>query len=481
MISLEVWDGVRWVDKTDKVLRLSRRISSRSIEALEFTALEAFTVGSRTRFRHGSTVVFEGVVYEVRREHRAGDVARCEATAYSDLIVFDRYVVFREYAAGTKAGTIIKDLASLESNVDVSNVDEANTPELKSPWTVQNMVALEVMQSVARGTNYWLRMKPGRKLVFKPKTTASPAATLDGSKVLEAEYSEDRWKLRNRVIYVGANGQVLANVSEGSGDMPEVVHDPFLTDQNEALRRAQTRLAMNREFGRQLRVEMHRKHFEDLNVDLGDTLAVNLPSVGVANTSMYVVEVDYKPSELRCTATLGGRLELFEEFFDEALGGDVASRFGGTVSVPEYVSSVVSAQNAALKIQADARTLRLVNKVPLLLSNAVNVVLDYDGSVRLASGHTSGSFITWYTPGELFSRWLRVHYSFEAGGGSVSADIVEAGGQTIVSNVPRDYEFRYYPQVGGWLTEMNADEWTCVNGSVSDSQNAVISFWSIRA
>ncbi|MCS6770373.1 MAG: hypothetical protein NZ570_08070, partial [Candidatus Caldarchaeum sp.] len=139
MITFEVWDGVKWVDKTDRLLRLSRRISSRSIEAIEFTALELFAVGARTRVKHGSAVAFEGVVYEVRRQHRAGDVARCEATAYSDLIVFDRYVVFREYAAGTKAGTVIKDLASLEGNVDVSNVDEANTPELKSPWTVQNM------------------------------------------------------------------------------------------------------------------------------------------------------------------------------------------------------------------------------------------------------------------------------------------------------------------------------------------------------
>ncbi|MCX8201308.1 MAG: hypothetical protein N3H84_04315, partial [Candidatus Caldarchaeum sp.] len=101
--------------------------------------------------------------------------------------------------------------------------------------------------------------------------------------------------------------------------------------------------------------------------------------------------------------------------------------------------------------------------------------------VRLASGHTSGSFTRWHTLGELFSRWLRVHYIFEAGGGSVSADIVDGGGQTIVSNIAGDYEFRYHPQVGGWLTELNANEWTCVNGSVSDSQNAVISFWSIRA
>jgi hypothetical protein len=35
-----------------------------------------------------------------------------------------------------------------------------------------------------------------------------------------------------------------------------VVHDPFLTDSSEALRRAQVRLALNREYGRELRLEV---------------------------------------------------------------------------------------------------------------------------------------------------------------------------------------------------------------------------------
>ncbi|MCS7133576.1 MAG: hypothetical protein NZ921_02090 [Candidatus Caldarchaeum sp.] len=478
----EVWDGSAWLDKTGKLTDLRHRVAAKSLEELGFTLVdESLSVGSRCRYRRGSNVIFEGVVYEVNRRHEGGRVREISCGAYTDLILYERHIVFREYSTGTRAGTIIKDLASLESGVNVSNVDETSTPALNTPWTIQNAKALDVMMDVARGTNYWLRMRPGKILFFKPRSTGTPAATISGSIVLNADYAEDRWKQRNRVIYVGANGHVLADVSEGPGDMPEVVHDPFLTDQNEALRRAQTRLAMNREYGRQLRLEMMQSDFLSLNIDLGNTVTVNLPSVGLSNVNMYVVEIEYDPSRLRYYVTVGGRLELFEEYLDEALGGDVASRFGGTVSVPEYVSTIVSAQNAALKIQADARTLRLVNKAPILLSNAINVVLDDDGFVRLASSHTSGSFITWYTPGELFSRWLRVHYGFEAGGGSVSADIVDASGQTIVSNVPRDYEFRYYPQTGGWLTEMTANEWTCVNGSVSDSQNAVISFWSIRA
>ncbi|MDW8063899.1 MAG: hypothetical protein RMI43_06990, partial [Candidatus Caldarchaeum sp.] len=482
MTVFEVFSGGSWVDKTGRAVALSHRLRSRGLEELVFELVDDdIAVGSRCRLRRGNNVVFEGVVYQTHRKHAGGHVKRVEATAYSELILYDRHVVFRQYPAGTKAGTIIKDLASLESGVDVSNVDEASTPPLRSDWVVENEVALKVMEDVARGTNYWLWMRPGRRLVFKPKAVNVPSASIQAGKVLAVEYGEDRWRLRNRVVYVGAGGRVLADVSESPGDMPLVVHDPFLTDVNEALRRAQTRLAINKEYGRELRLVMHQSDFEDLNTGLGDTVEVNLPSIGLGNVNMYVVEIEYNPREQRYRVTLGGKIELFEELFMEAVGGDVASRFGGRTSIPEYVSTVVSAQNAVIRLQSRSKTVRLVNKPPLILSDGVNVVLDDDGYVRLASGHTSGSFTTWHTPGELFSRWLRVHYIFEAGGGSVSADIVDGGGQTIVSNIAGDYEFRYHPQVGGWLTELNANEWTCVNGSVSDSQNAVISFWSIRA
>jgi len=49
----------------------------------------------------------------------------------------------------------------------------------------------------------------------------------------------------------------------------------------EAYRRAQIRLALNKEYGRQLRIEMSQYDFESLNIDLGDTVTVNLTSLGV--------------------------------------------------------------------------------------------------------------------------------------------------------------------------------------------------------
>lgn len=94
---------------------------------------------------------FEGVVYEVERRHEAGDVGRVEALAYSELILYERSIVYRVYPTGTRAGRIIKDLASLVPDVNTSNVDEDGTPALNTVWTIQNVEALHVMLDIAGG------------------------------------------------------------------------------------------------------------------------------------------------------------------------------------------------------------------------------------------------------------------------------------------------------------------------------------------
>lgn len=426
-------------------------------------------------------MLFEGTIYERRIKHE--NTVECDVEAYCNLILYDRHVVYRVYQTGTTAGEIIRDLASLEPGADVSNVDDGS--QLLSPWEIENAPALEVMKSVAKGTNYWLRMKPNKVLVFKPKQTGAYKAIIDSTKIISAEYDEDRWKLKNRVIYVGADDKILADVSEGTGDLPVVVHDPFLTDPVEAERRARIRLALNKEYGRQLRIEMHQADFEALNVDLGDTIRVNLPSLGLTDQDLYLVEVEYDPRAMRYTLTLGGRLELFEEFFEEAIGGDVAARFGQAVKVPELISNVyttVDALNITLKIQADARTVRLYNKPPLLFENAQNIILDENGYARLIAGATAGSFEFSCLPkSELFTRWLRVHYYVEENDGSVKVDLLRADGSIIKSDIPQDYDFPYLPEAAGWWTEQNASEWGIQNGSLEDSENAIISYWSIKA
>ena len=328
-------------------------------------------------------------------------------------------------------------------------------------------------------------MKPGKMLYFKPKQVGTPVATITDQIIKDAEYSEDRWKLKNRVIYVGADGEILADVSEGAGDLPVVVHDPFLSDEEEAQRRANIRLALNKEYGRSLRITMHQRDFKDLGIDLGDTCTINLPSVGLENENMVLLGIEYDPRDLTYRLEFGGRKELLEDWLDEQIGGDVAARFGQRVNVPEMISSVystISLVNTAIKIQANARTVRLYNKPPLLLENAQNVILDGDGYAKLVSGATSGSFEFSCLPeSELFTRWLRTHYDIEENDGSVQVDVLRADDSVIESNIPQDYDFPYLPQQAGWWTEQNISEWGIENGSLENSRNAIISYWSIKA
>ncbi|OYT67931.1 MAG: hypothetical protein B6U65_01290 [Candidatus Wolframiiraptor sp. EX4484-121] len=324
-LKLEVWNGSGWIDKTDSCVSLRRQIRSNGVEELDGELVkDVVSVGQEIRLKEDDQIVFEGIVYEVDRRHRGRDVERCGFKAYDYLIKYDRHVVYRLYQTGTKAGEIIKDLASLEDGVDVSNVDDGDS--LLSPWEIENQKALDVMKSVARGVNYWLRMKPGKILYFKPKQVGSAKATITDQIILDAEYSEDRWKLKNRVIYVGAGGEILADVSEGAGDLPVVVHDPFLTDKEEAERRAKIRLALNKEYGRSLRITMHQKDFKDLGIDLGDTCIINLPSVGLENENMVLLGIEYDPRSLRYRLEFGGRKELLEDWLDEQIGGDARLR-----------------------------------------------------------------------------------------------------------------------------------------------------------
>ena len=337
MIRLEIHDGASWVDVTDKLTSLRHKITSRQLEAIDFTLINTnVNAGQKVRVKRGASIVFEGIIYERRKRQESG-VLEVDATAYSELIAYDRHVVYRMYNTGTTAGAIIRDLAALESGVNVTNVDDG--PALNAPWEIQNERALQIMLSTARGTNYYLRMKPGRVLFFKPKQVSAPIFTITADKIIEAEYSEDRWRLKNRVIYVGANGEILADESEPPGDLPVVVHDPFLTDPNEAVRRARIRLALNREYGRELRVTMHEREFEASGIDLFSTVAVNLPTLGL-NENMFVFEIEYDPRERIYTLRIGGRLELLEDFLEGEIGGDVAARFGQTVNIPEIIGSV---------------------------------------------------------------------------------------------------------------------------------------------
>jgi len=115
--------------------------------------------GNRAQVVLDDKTIFDGIIHE--RRISQSDRVECEITTYTYLIKYERYVVYRFYQAGTKAGEIIRDLGKLiddEIPVNLSGVQDGDA--LLSPWRIENQAALKVMRSTARGINYWLRMKP---------------------------------------------------------------------------------------------------------------------------------------------------------------------------------------------------------------------------------------------------------------------------------------------------------------------------------
>ena len=484
-ITLEIYDGTSWIDKTPKMVRFTHGLAARELEKLDFTLVnDDVSVGQRVRAKRGGTAFFEGVVYERGKKH-AGRV-EVEATAYSDLILYDRHVVFRLYDTGTTAGAIVRDLAALEAGVDTTNVDDG--PSLMSSWAIENLPALQVIRGVMRGTNYYIRMRPGKVLYFKPKTVGTPIYTITWDKIIEAEYSEDRWRLKNRVIYVGTRGEILADVSEGAGDLPVVVSDPFLTNRSEARRRANIRLALNREYGRQLKIVMGQSMFEASGIDLFSTVAVNLPSLGLSE-NMFVVEIEYDPRSMRYTLTLGGKLEFFEDYLSEAFGGDVASRFGPRPSVIGEIADLRSTLFLARKV-VTASSYRYVtywNKRPITLHGGQNVTINpLTGMVELASGFTSGyADIKFLPPTETFRRWGYVEWISYPGGGSIAVKVMDPQGNVLAQksdpglagwHLTKRLRLRRWPGRAQEITRRPANRlWIGIDAEVFASSGGIVS------
>ena len=287
---------------------------------------------------------------------------------------------------------------------------------------------------------------------------------IDESIVLDAEYSEDRWKLKNRVIYVGADGKILADVSEGAGDLPVVVHDPYLTDPKEAERRAKIRLALNKEYGRSLRITIHQKDFKSLGIDLGDVCLINLPSVGLENVYMVLLGIEYDPRSFRYRLEFGGRKELLEDWLDEQIGGDVARRFGKAMTLPEQTSTLAYSLDKIARIQADQKHVIYVNKPPLTLYNAQNIILNSDGEAELTSGATEGSFeVQVLPPSQLFVNWVKAEWIAEKNDGEISVQFLNVDGETLGQVYDaydtQFYRFKKWPQGYGFLTYKNAENW----------------------
>ncbi len=308
---------------------------------------------------------------------------------------------------------------------------------------------------------------------------------IDESMVLAAEYSEDRWELKNRVIYVGADGQVLADVSEGEGDFPAVVCDPYLTSAEEAERRAKLRLALNREYGRELDVEMRLSDFSSLEVDLGDTVTVDLPKLGLSNVNMSILGIEYDFERLRVRLRLGGMHQLVEELLAEKIGGDVAARFGKIMTIPEQTSTLAYSLDKIARIHANQKHVIYLNKPPINMHNAQNTILNSEGEAELISGAAEGSFEAQILPpSELFVNWVKVEWRADGGSKEVSVQLLNASGEVIGQVYDavdtQFYRFRKWPTGYGALTYKNASSWGCSAASISDVRMGVLQAYCLR-
>jgi hypothetical protein len=83
-------DRVSWTDISERVTNVSHKIASRELEALEFTVINpssAISVGMYVRARRGTVTVFEGIIYEVRRQ-KSANIVEYDVRTYSGGLFF---------------------------------------------------------------------------------------------------------------------------------------------------------------------------------------------------------------------------------------------------------------------------------------------------------------------------------------------------------------------------------------------------------
>ena len=116
----------------------------------------------------------------------------------------------------------------------------------------------------------------------------------------------------------------------------------------------------------------------------------------------------------------------------------------------------------------------------MFYENGVNITLDSQGRITLISSATEGSFeFPWKPNSPLFTRWLRVQYSYEPNEGSVSADILLPDGTILFSNIPEDFDMPYLPRSRGAITNTK-DGWSVTNATVEEIQMGIIGFVALR-
>jgi hypothetical protein len=220
-------------------------------------------------------------------------------------------------------------------------------------------------------------------------------------------------------------------------------------------------------------------------LDVGSTITINFPNLGINSQNVFVTGIEYPfdVKELYATIICGGELEYFELLLEELKGRDPTALFGSGGRIEDLISSVVASVTSLTntqRIQSVGKTVRIYNVPPLTYENGVNVVLDDDGTIKLASGYLSGSFeFSWLPQSELFTRWLRTQYVADLNDGSISAKILLPDGTVLFNNVSDDFDIPHLPPSRGAITQ-DISEWELTNATVEELQTGIIGITSLR-
>jgi hypothetical protein len=194
--------------------------------------------------------------------------------------------------------------------------------------------------------------------------------------------------------------------------------------------------------------------------------------------------MSFDPREKKYELILGGRLELFEDYLSEALGGDVASRFGGQkLNIAEMIGSVsIQVEDLRRRSHTLAQpTMFLLSlKPPLPYQNASNVFQDADGTLKLVAGATSGTVDIPLRPlGSNDIYWRQLSYGIDPGDGSYSVSLL-IGDRTLKNNAPNPYKFAYVVPRGS-LAEGESALWGATAGTTKeDVQVAAMTRFGLR-
>jgi hypothetical protein len=232
---------------------------------------------------------------------------------------------------------------------------------------------------------------------------------------------------------------------------------------------------------------MSQSTFEASGIDLFSTVAVNLPSLGV-NEDMFVVEIEYDPRRLQYTLTLGGKLEFFEDYLSEALGGDAAARFGPRPSIVGEIADLRSTLFLTQKVTASSyRYVTYWNRRPVTLHGGQNVTINpVTGMVELASGFTSGyAEVRFLPPTETFRRWGYVEWISYPESGTITVKVMDPQGNVLAQkpdsnlagwHLTKRLRLRRWPGRAQEITRRPANRrWAGINAEVFASNGGIVS------